>query len=87
MGHFAADCRQYAQEVNNYLDDQNPDTDETPNYMDDEDPEMDQIPGPTMRPQINLAQLKAQVNTLNDEEYNKLIQRMGEAHPQDFQDA
>jgi len=61
--------------------------DETPDYMNDEDPEMDQIPGPTLQPQINLAQLKAQMNALSNEEYDKLIQRMGETHPQDFLDA
>jgi len=55
--------------------------------MNDKDPEMDQIPGPTIRPQINLAHIGAQMNALTNEEYNELIQRMGETHPQDFLEA
>ena len=68
-------------------DDQSSEMSKTPDYMNDEDPEMDQIPGPTIRPQINLAQIGAQMNALTDKEYSKLIQQMGETHPQDFLEA
>ena len=67
-----------------YADDQNFESSEIPDYMNEEDPEMDRIPGPTIRPQINLAQIGAQMNALTNEEYKELIQRMGETHPQDF---
>jgi len=97
MGHYAADCRQYEEPSVSYTDkeemsldypdDQSSEMSETPDYMDDEDPEMDQIPNPTIQPQVNLAQLKAQMNALSNEEYDELIQRMGEMHPQDFLDA
>ena len=87
IGHFTTDCALYKEENIDYSDDQSLNMDETPDYMNDEDPEMDQIPGPTLQPQINLAQLKAQMNALSNEEYDKLIQRMGETHPQDFLDA
>jgi len=96
MGHYAAECNQYEGPSNdytdeetfqNYPDDQSSKMSETHDYMNDEDPEMDQIPGPTIRPQINLAQIGAQMNALTNEEYSKLIQRMGETHPQDFLEA
>ena len=70
-----------------YPDDQSSKISDTPDYMNDEDPEMDQIPGPTIQPQINVAQIEAQMNALTNEEYNKLIQMIGETHPQDFLDA
>jgi len=93
MGHYAAECDQNEEPPNdyteeetfqNYPDNQSSEISETPDYMNDEDPEMDQIPGPTIRPQINLAQIGAQMNALTNEEYGELIQRMGETHPQDF---
>jgi len=97
MGHYAAECNQYEEPSMDYMDEeetspyypdnQSSETNETPNYMNDEDPEMDQIPGPTIRPQINLAQIGAQMNALTNEEYNELIQKMGETHPQDFPEA
>jgi len=96
MGHHAAECDQYERPSNNYTDeetfrnypdDQSSETSEIPDYMNDEDPEMDQIPGPTIRPQINLAQIGAQMSALTNEEYSELIQRMGETHPQDFLEA
>jgi len=58
-----------------------------PDYMNDEDPEMDQIPSPNIWPQINLARIGAQMNALTNEEYNELIQMMGETHPHDFLEA
>jgi len=96
MGHYAAECNQYEgpsddytdeETFKNYPDNQSSETSKIPNYMNDEDPEMDQIPGPTIRPQINLAQIGAQMNALTNEEYSELIQRMGETHPQDFLEA
>ena len=96
MGHYATECDQYEGPSDDYtdeetfpshLDDQSSEMSETYDYMNDEDPEMDQIPGPTIQPQINLAQIGAQLNTLTNEEYNELIQQMGETHPQDFLEA
>jgi len=97
MGHYAAECDRYDgpsiesidenETIPDYSDDQSSETSEIPDYMDNDDPEMDQIPGPTIRPQINLAQIGAQMNALTNEEYSKLIQRMGETHPQDFLEA
>jgi len=97
MGHYAAECDQLEEPSTHYVDenepmpyyadDQSSETSEIPDYMNEEDPEMDRIPGPTIRPQINLAQIGAQMNTLTNEEYNELIQRMGETHPQDFLEA
>ena len=55
--------------------------------MDEQDPEMDQIPKPTIQPRANLAQLKACMDTLNDEEHDTLMRMMGETHLQDFLDA
>jgi len=97
MGHYAAECDQYEgppihymdedEPMPDYTDDQNSKASEIPDYMNEEDPEMDQIPGPTIRPQVNLAQIGTQMNALTNEEYNELIQRMGETHPQDFLEA
>jgi len=97
MGHYAADCTQNEEPSINYTneeetpldhpDNQSSEMGKTYDYMNDEDPGMDQIPGPTIRPQINLAQIGAQMNTLTNEEYNELIQMMGETHPQDFLEA
>jgi len=97
MGHYAAKCRQYEEPSVNYTDeeesfpnysnDQSSEMNETPDYMNDDDPEMDQIPGPSIRPQINLAQIGAQMNNLTHNKYSELIQRMGETHPQDFLEA
>src|SRR6267142_211576 len=70
MGHYAAECEQYEgpsddytdeETFKNYPDNQSSETSKIPNYMNDDDPEMDQIPGPTIRPQINLAQIGAQM--------------------------
>jgi len=96
MGHYTAECDQYEGPSNDYMDeetfqydpdDHSSEISEIPDYMNDKDPEMDQIPGPTIRPQINLAQIGAQMNALTNEDYNELIQRMGETHPQDFLEA
>jgi len=97
MGHYAAECKQYEGPSIDYMDeertfpdhpsDQSSEMSKIPDYMNDEDPEMDQIPSPTIRPQINIAQIGAQMNALTNEEYTELIQRMGEAHPQDFLEA
>jgi len=97
MGHYATECRQYKETSIDYMDEegtfsnhpdeQSSEMSETPDYMNDEDPEMDQIPGPNIQPQINLAQIGAQMNALTNEEYSELIQRMGETHPQDFLEA
>jgi len=91
MGHYAAECDQYEGPFMDYMDeeeispyypnDQSSEMSEIPDYMNNEDPEMDQIPGPTIRPQINLAQIGAQMSALTNEEYSELIQRMGETHP------
>jgi len=94
MGHYAAECDQYGDSSIDYMDEdetspnhpsnQSSEMSEIPDYMNNEDPEMDQIPGPNIRPQINLAQIGAQMNALTNEEYSELIQRMGETNPQDF---
>jgi len=73
MGHHTTECNRYEEP--------------SASYMNDEDPEMDQLPGPTIQPQINLAQIRAQMNALTHEEHNMLIQMMGETHPQDFLEA
>jgi len=73
MGHFTADCRrQKAAHVN---------------YMDYQDPEMNKILGPTIQPQANITQLKAQLDALNAQENDTLIGLMGGAQPQDFPNA
>jgi len=72
MGHYAAECDQNDEPPNdytneetfqNYPNDQNSEMSEVLDYMNDDDPEMDQIPGPIMQPQINLAQIGAQMDT------------------------
>jgi len=52
--------------------------------MDFQDPEMNEIPGPTIQPRVNVAQLKAQLDALNDQENNALINLMGGGQAQDF---
>jgi len=97
MGHYTTNCTQYEESSADYTseegilpdhpDDQSSKMSETPDYMNDEDPEMDQIPGPNIQPQINLAQIGAQMDALTNKEYNELIQGMGDMHPQDFPEA
>ena len=70
MGHYAADCRKRK--------------DTRVNYMDFQDPEMNTIPGPTIQPRANVAQLKAQLDALNEQENNTLINLMGGGQSQDF---
>ena len=67
MGHFVADCKQNQETHTNYMDEQNP--------------EMDQIPEPTIHPQTNIAQLRAQLDALNNTEHDALMRMMGETHP------
>jgi len=84
MGHYTAECKRYEEPSTNYMDeertftdypdDQSSEMSEVPDYMNDEDPKMDQIPDPTIQPQINLAQIGAQVNALTNKEYSELIQ-------------
>jgi len=45
--------------------------------MDFQDSEMNEIPGPTIQPQANVAQLKAQLDALNEQENDALINLMG----------
>ena len=52
--------------------------------MDFQDPEMNGIPGPTIQPQANVAQLKAQLDTLNEQENDALIGLMEGGQSQDF---
>jgi len=52
--------------------------------MDFQDPEMDEVPGPTIQPRANVAQLKAQLDALNEQENDALINLMGEGQSQDF---
>jgi len=70
MGHYAADCRKRK--------------DIRVNYMDFQDPEMNEVPGPTIQPQANVAQLKAQLDALNEQENDALINLMGGGQSQDF---
>jgi len=70
MGHYAADCRKRK--------------DTRVNYMDFQDPEMNEIPGPTIQPRANVAQLKAQLDALNEQENDALINMMGGGQSQDF---
>jgi len=55
--------------------------------MDFQDPEMSEIPGPTIQPRVNVAQLKAQLDALNEQENNALIGLMGGGGSQDFSKA
>jgi len=52
--------------------------------MDFQDPEMNEILGPTIQPRANVAQLKAQLDTLNKQENDALINLMGGGQSQDF---
>jgi len=52
--------------------------------MDFQEPEMSRIPGPTIQPQANVAQLKAQLDALNEQENDALIGLMGGGQSQDF---
>jgi len=70
MGHYTADCRKHK--------------DMCVNYMDFQDPEMNEIPSPTIQPQANVAQLKAQLDALNEQENDALINLMGGGQSQDF---
>ena len=70
MGHYAADCRKRK--------------DACVNYMDFQDPEMNGIPGPTIQPRANVAQLKVQLDALDNQENNALINLMGGGQAQDF---
>jgi len=70
MGHFAADCRK-CKEVHI-------------NYMNLQDPKMNRVSKPTIQPQANIAQLKAQLDALNDQENDALIGMMGGGQMQDF---
>ena len=53
--------------------------------MDFQEPEMHRIVKPTIQPQANVAQLKAQLDVLNIQENNMLIEMMGGT--QDFPNA
>jgi len=70
MGHYAADCRKCKET--------------RVNYMDFQDPEMSGIPGPTIQLRANVAQLKAQLDALNEQENDALINMMGGGQSQDF---
>ena len=70
MGHFATDCRR-CKETH-------------VNYMDFQDPELNRVPEPTIQPQANIAQLKAQLDALNKQENDALIGLMGGGQSQDF---
>ena|SRR6266850_1470489 len=63
MEHFATDCRR-CKETH-------------VNYMDFQDPELNRVPEPTIQPRANVAQLKAQLDALNEQENNTLIGLMG----------
>jgi len=45
--------------------------------MDFQDPELNRVPEPTIQPRANVAQLKAQLDALNEQENNTLIGLMG----------
>jgi hypothetical protein len=68
LGHFIRDYRSWAAANINYLDTQEED--------------MQNIPQPTISPRINVANLKAQIDSLSTEDNNALIKMMGSA--QDF---
>jgi len=52
--------------------------------MDSQDPEMNRIPKPTIQPQANVAQLKAQLDALSEQENDTLIGLMRGGQSQDF---
>jgi hypothetical protein len=68
MGHSAKDCR--GNPLSNI------------NYMDVVDEDMQRIPQPTITPQTNVSQLKAQIDALSTEDNDALIEAMGSS--QDF---
>jgi len=45
---------------------------------------MNGIPGPTIQPRVNVAQLKEQLDALNEQENDALINLMGGGQSQDF---
>ena len=49
-----------------------------------QDPKMNRVSKPTIQPQANIAQLKAQLDALNDQENDALIGMMGGGQMQDF---
>jgi Zinc knuckle len=67
-GHFARDCRS------------NPSS--NINYMDTVEDNMQNVPQPTIAPRTNVANLKAQIDSLLTEDNNALIEMMGST--QDF---
>jgi Zinc knuckle len=67
-GHFTRDCRSAP---NSNI-----------NYMDATKEDMQNVPQPTITPQTNMANLKAQINSLSSEDNNTLIEMMGSM--QDF---
>jgi Zinc knuckle len=68
MGHFAKDCCS------------NPSSNIS--YMNAVDEDMQLIPQPTITPQTNISQLKAQIDALSTEDNDTLIEAMGSS--QDF---
>ena len=70
MGHFTTDCRKRRET--------------RVNYMDSQDPEMNRIPKPTIQPRANVAQIKAQLDALSEQENNTLIGLMRGGQSQDF---
>ena len=52
--------------------------------MDFQDPDLNGILGPTIQPQANVAQLKVQLDALNEQENNALIGLIGGGQSQDF---
>jgi len=73
IGHFAADCRRRKEACIN--------------YMDFQDPKMNRILRPTIQPQANIAQLRAQLDALSTQENDALIRMMGGEQSQDFPSA
>jgi len=49
--------------------------------MDFQDPEINEIPKPTIQPQMNIAQLKAQLDALSTLENDALFGMMGGSQP------
>jgi Zinc knuckle len=68
MGHFAKDC---CSNLSSNI-----------NYMDTVDANMQYVPQPSITPQANVANLKAQINVLSMEDNDALIEAMGSS--QDF---
>jgi hypothetical protein len=63
MGHFVKDCRS------------NPSSNIS--YMDTVDDDMQNVSQPSIAPQANITQIRAQINTLSIEDYDALIEAMG----------